>query len=108
MWDSILEILKRKAADGVDVRVMYDGTCEFLLLPRNYPKQLEAMGIQQSAQALNGLWIVFALIPTIGLLLAGILYMTYHLNDKDVQIMAKCNSGEITREEAQQQLSRKY
>jgi len=70
--------------------------------------QLEAMGIQQSAQALNGLWIVYALIPTIGLLIAGILYMFYHLSDKDVQIMAKCNSGEITREEAEQQLSRKF
>jgi Na+/melibiose symporter-like transporter len=70
--------------------------------------ELEALGIQQSAQALNGLWIVYALIPTIGLLLAGILYLTYHLNDKDVQIMAKCNSGEITREEAEIQLSRKY
>ena len=46
MWDSILEILKRKAAQGVDVRVMYDGTCEFLLLPRDYPKHLEAMGIK--------------------------------------------------------------
>ena len=70
--------------------------------------ELEALGIQQSAQALNGLWIVFALIPTIGLLIAGILYLFYGLNDKDVQIMAKCNSGEITREEAEKLLSRKY
>jgi len=70
--------------------------------------ELEALGIQQSEQALNGLWIVYALVPTIGLLIAGILYMTYHLNDKDVQIMAKCNSGEITREEAESLLSRKY
>ena len=46
MWDSILEILKRKAARGVDVRLMYDGTCEFTLLPRDYPKQLERFGIQ--------------------------------------------------------------
>ena len=46
MWDSILEILKRKAAAGVDVRLMYDGTCEFALLPRDYPKQLEKFGIQ--------------------------------------------------------------
>ena len=70
--------------------------------------ELEALGIQQSPQAINGLWIVFALIPTIGLLIAGILYLFYHLNDKDVQIMAKCNSGEITREEADKLLSRKY
>lgn len=46
MWDSILEILKEKAASGVDVRVMYDGTCEFTLLPRNYPKELGKYGIQ--------------------------------------------------------------
>ena len=46
MWDSVLDILKRKAAAGVDVRVMYDGTCEFVLLPRNYPKELEKFGIQ--------------------------------------------------------------
>lgn len=46
MWDSILEVLKRKASQGVDVRIMYDGTCEFYLLPRNYPAKLEAMGIQ--------------------------------------------------------------
>ena len=46
MWDSILEILKRKAAAGVDVRLMYDGTCEFALLPRDYPKKLEKFGIK--------------------------------------------------------------
>ena len=46
MWDSILEILGRKAAAGVDVRIMYDGTCEFTLLPRDYPKKLEKLGIR--------------------------------------------------------------
>ena len=45
MWGRILEVLARKAADGVDVRVMYDGTCEFSTLPRDYPKRLEALGI---------------------------------------------------------------
>ena len=45
-WGKILEVLARKAADGVDVRVMYDGTCEFSTLPRDYPKRLEALGIQ--------------------------------------------------------------
>ena len=46
MWGKILEVLARKAAEGVDVRVMYDGTCEFSTLPRDYPKRLEALGIQ--------------------------------------------------------------
>lgn len=46
MWGRILEILAKKAAEGVDVRVMYDGTCEFALLPHDYPKRLRALGIQ--------------------------------------------------------------
>ncbi len=46
MWGRILEILARKAAEGVDVRVMYDGTCEFALLPHDYPKRLQALGIR--------------------------------------------------------------
>lgn len=45
MWGQILEILARKAAQGVDVRVMYDGTCEFYLLPRDYPERLQKLGI---------------------------------------------------------------
>ncbi len=46
MWGRILEVLVRKAAQGVNVRVMYDGTCEFSTLPRDYPKRLEALGIR--------------------------------------------------------------
>ena len=46
MWGRVLEILARKAAQGVDVRVMYDGTCEFALLPHDYPKRLRRLGIQ--------------------------------------------------------------
>ncbi len=46
MWGRILEILAKKAAEGVEVRVMYDGTCEFALLPHDYPARLKALGIQ--------------------------------------------------------------
>lgn len=46
MWGKILEILARKAKEGVDVRVLYDGTCEFTTLPHDYPKRLQALGIQ--------------------------------------------------------------
>ena len=45
-WGRVLEILARKAAAGVDVRLLYDGTNEFFNLPRSYPKKLEALGIQ--------------------------------------------------------------
>ena len=70
--------------------------------------ELEALGITQSAAALNGLWIVYALVPVIGMIISAFFYLGYKLNDKDVQIMAKCNSGEITRAEAQALLSRRY
>lgn len=46
MWGRVLEILAQKAAQGVEVRVMYDGSCEFALLPRDYPKRLKALGIK--------------------------------------------------------------
>lgn len=46
MWNSILEVLKRKAAAGVKVRVMYDDLGCFFMLPTDYPKQLESMGIE--------------------------------------------------------------
>jgi len=46
MWDSILEILKRKVDEGVEVRFMYDGMCSIVLLPYQYPKKLEEMGIR--------------------------------------------------------------
>ena len=46
MWGRVLEILAEKAKAGVDVRVMYDGTCEFSTLPHDYPKRLQALGIR--------------------------------------------------------------
>ncbi|MBQ7875153.1 MAG: cardiolipin synthase [Oscillospiraceae bacterium] len=46
MWGRILEILARKVKEGVDVRVMYDGTNEFTTLPRDYPKMLKNLGIK--------------------------------------------------------------
>lgn len=45
MLDSIVEILRRKTAAGVEVRVMYDDIGCFLTLPRDYAKVLREMGI---------------------------------------------------------------
>lgn len=70
--------------------------------------KLAEAGFRQPAQALNGLWIVYALVPVIGMLISTFFFMAYKLRDKDVQIMAKCNAGEITREQARAQLSREY
>ena len=46
MWNSILEVLEEKAAEGVDVRFMYDGMCSLTLLPHDYPKELQKKGIR--------------------------------------------------------------
>lgn len=46
MWGSILNILAQKVKEGVEVRVMYDGTCELSTLPHNYPSRLEKLGIK--------------------------------------------------------------
>lgn len=46
MWNSILEVLKRKAAQGVLVRLVYDDMGCFLTLPKDYPAQLKKYGIQ--------------------------------------------------------------
>ena len=45
-WDSILEILKRKAASGVTVRVLYDDIGCMSTLPGNYHKTLKKYGIE--------------------------------------------------------------
>ena len=46
MWDPILEILKRKAAEGVDVRLMYDDVGSISYVPRDYHKTMESFGIK--------------------------------------------------------------
>lgn len=46
MWDEILDILWQKAAQGVDVRVMYDDVGCISTLPHNYDRTLERMGIR--------------------------------------------------------------
>lgn len=46
MWAKILDVLERKVKEGVEVRVMYDGTCAVNLLPYSYPKMMQRIGIQ--------------------------------------------------------------
>ncbi len=62
----------------------------------------------QTPLAIHGMWVVYALIPGIGFLLSALILMFYKLKDKDAELMAKCNSGEISREECEAQLSGKY
>lgn len=45
-WNSILEVLKEKAANGVEVRVLYDDIGCMLTLPGDYYKTLQSFGIK--------------------------------------------------------------
>lgn len=46
MWGKILEKLRDKAAQGVEVRIMYDGMCEMSTLTHDYPKRMANLGIK--------------------------------------------------------------
>ena len=46
MWNTILEVLEEKVAEGVEVRFMYDGMCSIAQLPYDYPHRLKAKGIK--------------------------------------------------------------
>lgn len=46
MWGRILRVLERKVQEGVEVRMLYDGTCAVGKLPYRYPQKLEALGIR--------------------------------------------------------------
>lgn len=46
MWNSVLDILKRKVGEGVDVRFMYDDMGCARTLPTGYYRRLREMGIK--------------------------------------------------------------
>ncbi len=46
MLNRTIEVLRKKAAEGVDVRIMWDGFGCLLTLPEDYPETLRSMGIQ--------------------------------------------------------------
>ncbi len=46
MWDTTLEILRQKAAEGVDVRLLFDSFGSMFTLPEDYENTVRQMGIQ--------------------------------------------------------------
>ena len=71
-------------------------------------EELAAMNVTQTQGALDTLWFVYMLIPAIGTILGVVVMAFYNLNESDVKLMAQCNAGEITRDECEAKLSRKY
>ena len=46
MWAAVLDVLKKKVKEGVEVRFMYDGMCSIEMLPYGYPKYLQSLGLK--------------------------------------------------------------
>ena len=70
--------------------------------------ELAELNVAQSETALTALWNVYALVPTIGALLAVLIWHKYNLKTEDVEAMALFNNGEIGIEECDKRLSHSY
>lgn len=82
--------------------ISFDNAADFAAL-----EKINAIA-QQPASAFDGIWFAYNIFPIFGLAIACVIWHFYRLNDKDVQIMANCNRGEISRDEAEKLLSGKY
>lgn len=67
--------------------------------------ELAEQGITQTEGAVRGLWFTFIVLPLIGNAIAFVILQFYKLKDRDVQFMADCNNGKISREEAMESIS---
>lgn len=62
-----------------------------------------------NAAGCSACWFVFTIVSALGPIVAvPILLFGYKLRDKDVELMTLCNNGEISHEECERKLSRKY
>ena len=81
----------------------------FVLVEANSIADLAASGVVQTQQAITEMYLVTTLPGIISTAIAYTLLLCfYKLRSKDVAVMAKYNAGEITREQAESMLSRKY
>ncbi|MDR0935684.1 MAG: glycoside-pentoside-hexuronide (GPH):cation symporter [Oscillospiraceae bacterium] len=69
---------------------------------------IEGEGAAQLGGFNDKLWAVYLLVPAAGTLLSLPILWRYKLRDKYVQIMVKCNTGEISKAEANKLLEGKF
>ncbi len=76
---------------------------------------LSAVGFVEGENAVqpegvaDGVWALFCLVPAVGFAIAlVILLLFYKLRTREVQLMSLYNNGEISKEEAEAELSEKY
>lgn len=65
-------------------------------------------GAVQAVDFPEKLWMAQSFISMLGTFIAWLILTRYKLNDHDVQLMAKCNAGEITREYAEEHFIKKF
>ncbi|MCL2865929.1 MAG: glycoside-pentoside-hexuronide (GPH):cation symporter [Lachnospiraceae bacterium] len=65
-------------------------------------------GAVQPDSAVTGIWMSMTLFTSIGTLIAVILLLFYKLREKDIQVMAQYNNGEMSKDEAESLLAKRY
>ena len=80
--------------------------CMFLLGSLGF---IEGENVAQSASTVAAIWSLYTWVPIItAVLAAGLLAFGYKLRQDDVSVMILVNRGELTHEEADAKMSRKY
>jgi Na+/melibiose symporter-like transporter len=70
---------------------------------------IEGEGAAQSQATMNGIWFLYSFMPLIGSSLAMVIMLAfYKLREADVDLMIRCNRGEITRKEAEARFIKKF
>ncbi len=84
------------------------GLFGWVSVPAESFEALAAMGVAQPPAALGALWFTYAMLPGAAAALSILVWTRYRLTDRDVELMTRCNLGEITRQECQAGLSRPF
>jgi len=69
---------------------------------------IEGEGAVQAEGFVDKMWAASCWLPVVGYVIVLIILRFYKLNDHDVQLMAKVNTGEMDRAEAEAQMINKY
>lgn len=101
-------MVKLTAAVSSALPLLILGLSGWVSVKVNNFDELAKSGVTQTPHALSVLWFLYVLLPAIGYLIAYIIWRFYDMTDKDVQVMADCNTGKIDRAEAESLLSRNF
>jgi probable glucitol transport protein GutA len=69
---------------------------------------VEGADAVQNSGTISAIWFLFTLFPIVSVAISLPVMFRYKLRDKDVQVMASVNSGEMPREEAERIFAGKY